>query len=475
MDKKAHNWFSRTVNSNGYGRYSMESTDFVNYFDAELGRFIDEWKDFLSFESISTDPAYTDQCEACACWIVSHLERLGFTCSMLETEGKPVVFAELKGNSEKPTVLFYGHYDVQPVDPVALWDSPPFEPELRNGRMYGRGAQDNKGQVFYFIKALEALLALNIQIPTIKMLIEGEEESGSEGISKKLPDWKDKIAADVLMVCDTGMIDPRVPTVTMGLRGMAACEVRVFGPLYDLHSGVFGGIVLNPLQELVRIASLFHDQDGKVAVPGFYDGVEAPSPELLRRASEAPLDLKRLEESVGVPFVGGEQDFGVLERRGLRPTLEINGIGGGYQGAGGKTVIPSSAFMKLSMRLVAGQDPSKVLEAVERFVRACVSDGCRVEISEKNIGGEALLLPLESQLLSTAVDSLEGVFGVKPALLWEGASIPVIPLLQRTSGATPLLIGFGLEEDAIHSPNESFSLKQLKDGFRYVSNFLRQL
>ncbi len=453
----------------------MDSTDFVTYFDAELGRFIDEWKEFLSFESISTDPVFSGQCDACAGWIVSHLERLGFTCSLLSTEGKPVVFAELEGSPEKPTVLFYGHYDVQPVDPVALWESPPFKPELRNGRMYGRGAQDNKGQVFYFIKAIEALRAFNVEIPTVKMLIEGEEESGSEGISKKLHEWKDKIAADVLMVCDTGMIDPQVPTVTMGLRGMAACEVRVYGPRYDLHSGVFGGIVVNPLQELVRIAGLLHDKDGKVAVPGFYDGVEVPSPELAKRALEAPLDLGRLEQSVGVPFVGGEQNFGVLERRGLRPTLEINGIGGGYQGAGGKTVIPSSGFIKLSMRLVAGQDPGRILDAVEKFVMASVSEGCRAEISERNVGGEALLLPLESEVLSKAVESLEKEFGAKPALLWEGASIPIIPLLQRTSGAAPLLIGFGLEEDAIHSPNESFSLDQLKDGFRYVSALLRQL
>lgn len=447
----------------------------ADYFDSERGRFIDEWKEFLAFESISTDPAYATQCLACVNWLKGHVEELGFDATLLETQGKPVLFARMEGVSDKPSILFYGHYDVQPADPIELWDSPPFQPELREGRLYARGAQDNKGQVFYFLKAVEALRALGVSLPTITLLIEGEEESGSEGLSEQVLNWSDKLAADILLVCDTGMLDPSLPTITMGLRGMAACEIRVHGPAQDLHSGVFGGIVLNPLQELVRLTAMFHDSTGKVAIPGFYDGVEPPSPEISKRASEAPLDIQRLEESVGAPFVGGEQEFDILERRGLRPTLEINGIGGGYQGAGGKTVIPSTAFCKLSMRLVSGQEPKRILSVVEEFVRAHVGTGCRVEIVDKNIGGEALLLPIESDLLSLASVALQDEFGVQPALLWEGASIPIIPLLQKASGATPLLVGFGLEEDAIHSPNESFSIAQFRDGFRYVSTLLQRI
>lgn len=453
----------------------MSENQFREYFETEKERFIAEWKEFLSFPSISTDSTYAETCVECSNWLADHLIKLGFHSEILQTRGHPMVFAELKGAEGRPTVLFYGHYDVQPPDPLELWRSAPFKPEIRNGRMYGRGAQDNKGQVFYFIKAVEALLAHNVELPTIKILIEGEEESGSEGITAELPSLSEKVSADVLMVCDTGMIDASVPTITMGLRGMAGCEIRVNGPSYDLHSGVFGGIVANPLHEVVRIAASFHDDSGKVAVPGFYEGVEAPSVDLSRRVSEAPIDIGRLQGAVGVPFVGGERDFGVLERRGLRPTLEINGIGGGYQGPGGKTVIPSFGFMKISMRLVNGQDPHRILSLLESFVIGSISDGFRVEVVDKNAGGEALLLPVDSDILKAASRVIANEFQVEPALLWEGASIPIIPLLERVSGATPLLVGFGLEEDAIHAPNESFSLKQFEDGFRYVTALLQRL
>lgn len=453
----------------------MSKNDCRGYFEAQKERFIEEWKEFLSFPSISTDPNFSEACLECSNWLADHLVKLGFECEQLQTKGHPVVFGNRKGAVGRPTVLFYGHYDVQPPDPLDLWRSAPFEPEIRNGRMYGRGAQDNKGQVFYFIKALEGLLAQNVELPTIKILIEGEEESGSEGISVELPNWSERVSADILMVCDTGMIDASVPTITMGLRGMAGCEIRVHGPSYDLHSGVFGGIVANPLHELARIAALLHDDSGRVAVPGFYDGVESPSADLSRRVSEAPIDIDRLQQTIGVPFVGGERNFGILERRGLRPTLEINGIGGGYQGSGGKTVIPSSGFMKISMRLVKGQNPERIISSLESFVAGAISDGCRIEVIDKNAGGEALLLPVDSDVLKTATGVIRDEFGVEPALLWEGASIPIIPLLEQVSGATPLLIGFGLEEDAIHAPNESFSLKQFEDGFRYVSAFLQRL
>jgi acetylornithine deacetylase/succinyl-diaminopimelate desuccinylase-like protein len=446
-----------------------------DYFATHVERFINEWKKFLSFKSISADPAYHDDCVACAAWLRSHLEQLGFNASVWPSETQPLVFAERRGNPNKPTVLFYGHYDVQPVDPIDLWHSDPFEATVKDGRMFARGAQDNKGQLFYFIKALEALFALGADLPTIKLLIEGEEESGSDAMRAGLSSWKEPLAADILMVCDTGTVKLGTPTVTMGLRGMAHCEVRVYGPKADVHSGVFGGMILNPLQALVKILSSLHAADGAVAVPGFYDGVPPLTNEDRAMVSSAPINLEALKDFVGVPFAGGERGYTALERRGVRPVLEINGMGGGYQGAGSKTVIPAYAMAKLSMRLVRGQDPDKTLAAVVKHLHDVTPDGVRVEVVECAAVGPALQLSTRSAVLETLKRAMLKEFNIEPAYLWEGASIPIIPLLAETSRAEPLLVGFGQEDDNIHSPNESFSLRQFEEGYRYVTAFLQEL
>lgn len=442
------------------------------YFSTNQDRFISEWKSFLSLKSISTDPEFHEDCVACAEWVRSHLSGLGFSCELLESETKPVVYGVREGNPTKPVVLFYGHYDVQPVDPLNLWETDPFTPSLRNGRMYARGAQDNKGQVFFFFKALETLQAQGADLPTIKVLIEGEEECGSEALHAGLPGWSERLQANILMVCDTGMVAPRVPTVIMGLRGIVACEIRAFGPAMDLHSGVYGGIVLNPLQALAKILASLHNPDGSVAVPGFYDGVKEPTAEERAMIRSTPLNLDDTQALIGVSLEGGETRFSPLERRGHRPTLEINGMGGGYQGAGGKTVIPSEAMAKLSMRLVAGQDPHRVLKGVLDFIKSLAPKGIRIEIGYESVGGPALCLPSNSSVLELASKAIEKAFNRPPVYMWEGASIPIIPLLSKASGAEPLLVGFGLEEDSIHSPNESFSLEQLEDGYQYVTSFL---
>jgi acetylornithine deacetylase/succinyl-diaminopimelate desuccinylase-like protein len=447
----------------------------TQYFSKHHERFISEWREFLSFPSVSTDPAYGPHCVACADWLATHLTKLGFRAELWTTATKPLVYGVLPGNPAKPTVLFYGHYDVQPPEPLELWSSPPFEPTLRDGRMYARGAQDNKGQVFYFVKAIEALRAQGADLPTIKVLIEGEEESGSLAMHAGLPQWREPLSADILMVCDTGMVAPGQPTITMGLRGIVGCEVKVHGPAVDIHSGVYGGIVLNPIHALTKIVSGMFHEDGSIAIPGFYDGVVDPSPQDRALANSAPLDLEAIAQKLGVPLAGGERALPPMERRGFRPTIEVNGIGGGYQGVGGKTVIPSFAMAKISSRLVAGQEPEATLAKIKKYVRDAAPVGCRVEFTAEKLGGQAFRLSTSSAVIKTATEAIRRSFGCDPVFLWEGASVPIIPDLAATAGAEPLLVGFGLEEDSIHSPNESFSLRQLEEGYRYTVAFLQSV
>ena len=348
---------------------------FLDYFSSNRDRFITEWRELLAFKSISADPAFHNDCLECAAWLSRHLEGLGFKTEIWPSDTKPLIYGVLPGNPTRPVILFYGHYDVQPVDPLNLWITPPFEPTLRDGRMYARGAQDNKGQLFYFLKALEALKVTGADLPTIKVIIEGEEECGSEAMHAGLAQWKEPLKSDILMVCDTGVIAAGVPTITMGLRGIAHCELRVHGPRIDLHSGVYGGVVLNPLQALSSILAGLHAPDGSVAVPGFYNGVKAPHAEDRELAAKAPIDTDAISAMLGVSLEGGEHGLHPLERRGFRPTLEINGVGGGYQGAGGKTVIPAYGMAKLSMRLVDGQDPDEILSAVVRHLQGAAPKG----------------------------------------------------------------------------------------------------
>jgi acetylornithine deacetylase/succinyl-diaminopimelate desuccinylase-like protein len=447
----------------------------TQYFSKNMDRFISEWREFLTFASVSTDPEYSQECLACADWVATHLTRLGFRAELWTTATKPLVYGLLPGNPSKPTVLFYGHYDVQPAEPLELWTSPPFEPTIRDGRMYARGAQDNKGQVFFFLKAIEGLRAQGADLPTIKVLIEGEEESGSLAMHTGLPQWREALAADILMVCDTGMVAHGRPTITMGLRGIIGCEIQVHGPAIDLHSGIYGGIVLNPIHAMTKLLNgMFHD-DGSIAIPGFYDGVVEPSPEDKARANAAPLDLDAIASKLGVPLAGGERALPPMERRGFRPTIEVNGIGGGYQGVGGKTVIPSYAMAKISSRLVAGQDPEATLAKIKKYMRDGAPVGCRVEFTAEKVGGHAFRLSTESSVVKIATEAIQRSFGCEPIFLWEGASVPIIPELAATSGAEPLMVGFGLEEDAIHSPNESFSLRQLEEGYRYTVSFFETL
>lgn len=445
-------------------------------FRSEQDRIVSEWKEFLRFKSISTDPTYNNDCTHCATWLCDHLKSIGFQAELIPTISKPLVYAELaSSNKNAPTVLFYGHYDVQPVDPLDAWTSPPFEPEVRNGRMYARGAEDNKGQVFYFIKAVEALIKNKVELPNLKILIEGEEESGGKAIAHSLPSIAQRIRADILMVCDTGTMSSEFGTITMGLRGIVATEVRLDGPKYDLHSGVHGGVVPNPATAIARIVASLHNADGSVAIEGFNDSIRPYDPEDLKLAESAPFDLNWYQGQVGVAATGGEKGRSFFERRGFRPTVEINGIHSGYGGPGAKTIIPSYSIAKISARLVAGQDPAKCITAIEEHIRKQVPEGLRISFISRENGAGALSLSAKSEVVKKAKAVLDQICPKPTVFMWEGASVPIIPGLAQAAGAEPLLVGFGMEEDLIHAPNESFSIEQFRLGFLYVALFLQDI
>lgn len=439
-------------------------------------RFLEEWKDFLRFQSISADPDYAGNCQECASWLVSHLEGMGLKAELLETSGKPVVHATYEGPEGAPTVVYYGHYDVQPVDPLELWDTAPFEPTLRGQRLYARGAQDNKGQTFYVLKAIETLLKQDAMPCSLKLFIEGEEETGSKGISKSIEQWTELLQGDVLMVCDTGAVGPGIPTVTMGLRGIVHFTVKLSGISHDLHSGSHGGMVKNPAMELCRLLATIHDETGKVVVEGFYEGVGEIAPEDRELANKAPFSNEQYKQQIGVLPAGGERnEFTAVERKGFRPTVEINGIHSGYGGPGSKTIIPSEAFAKLSARLVGQQDPEASMNRIIQHLEKNAPLDLTFEASELSVGGPAILLSSTSPLIQKASEVLSDISEHEPVYSWEGGSIPVVASLAKAANAEPLLVGFGLEEDRIHAPNESFDVEQFRLGFLYAALMLTRL
>ncbi len=454
----------------------MNRVELESIFAKEQKRIISEWQAFLKFPSISADPLYNSNCRDCAVWLVKHLQQIGFEATLLETATKPVVFAERPGQqSDKPTVLFYGHYDVQPIDPENAWETPPFAPTIRNDRLYARGAEDNKGQVFYTLKALETLIRNDALDAHVKVIIEGEEEYGSAGLTESMTGWAERLKADILMVHDTGTVRAGNPTIVMGLRGIVHLTVELEGPDHDLHSGVHGGLAPNPAQGMIQLLNgLFH-ADGSVAIPGFYDGVRAPTERERTLATETAFDADEYKQLVGTTPDGGKQNTPPAERVGFIPSLDINGIHSGYGGAGMKTIIPSRSIAKLSARIVPDQDPAGVLESITGHLYHHVPKGMRLTISDQGIGGPGFRLSPESSLVQRARGALETLDAGPVAFLWEGASIPIVTDLSAISGAEPLLVGFGHEEDRIHAPNESFSIDQFRSGFLYAALMLQNL
>ena len=452
----------------------MNTKTLETCFDTEKHRFIREWQEFLRFPSVSTSADRKADCARCAEWLQEHLKGMGFATRLIPTASHPLVFAERTGKPGRPTVLFYGHYDVQPVDPVDLWKTPPFEPTLISGRMHARGAQDNKGQLFAAIKAIETLIRADALDCTLKLLVEGDEETGEMPIIKVLEEQRSRLSADLVMAADTSAVSSGAPTITMGLRGIVHLTAVLSGPNHDLHSGVHGGRIPNPANALCQLVASLHAPDGRVAVDGFYDGVSEPTREERELANAQPVDPLWYESVTGLPPVGGERHYTPVERSGFRPAIDLNGIHSGYGGAGSKTIIAAQAVAKISARLVPGQQPERILSLIIRHLQARVPPGLKLAVTEQGAGGAALRVNLDAPAVVTARQVLGEISPLPTAFLWEGASIPILSSLPAIAGGDVLLVGFGSEEDNIHAPNESYSLEQFRMGFLYTGLFLNQ-
>jgi acetylornithine deacetylase/succinyl-diaminopimelate desuccinylase-like protein len=453
--------------------------DVLDRIDAELDHSLDRLFAFLRIQSISTDPAYKDQCRAAAEYVAGDLGSLGFDTSVRPTAGHPVVVGK-GGNGSGPRVLFYGHYDVQPVDPLELWETPPFEPRiatLPDGRkiIVARGACDDKGQVMTFIEACRAFKAVTGSLPLpITMMIEGEEECGSKNLFGFVKDNAAEFRLDAALVCDTGMWDTRTPAITTSLRGLVYEEVKLTCADRDLHSGIFGGAAQNPLRVLAKILAALHDERGRVTLPGFYDGVHELPPDVKADLAGLNLTAEEFLGGVGLKVPAGEQDRMLIEQIATRPTAEINGMIGGYTGEGAKTVIPGQAMAKVSFRLVGAQDPQKIRDGFRAFVRAHLPIDCRVEFG--NFGGApAIELPFDNPLLTKTRAALSAEWGKKAVMVGEGGSIPIVGDFKRELGMDTIMVGFALDDDRVHSPNEKYDLTSFHKGTRSWARILAAL
>jgi len=451
--------------------------------DRDLDASLDRLFTLLRIQSISTDPAYAPHCRTAAEYVATDLRGLGFETSVRPTEGHPVVIGKSgngKANGNAPRVLFYGHYDVQPVDPLDLWQAPPFEPRvatLPDGRkvIVARGACDDKGQVMTFVEACRAWKAVTGSLPlAITMLIEGEEECGSKSLPPFVAAAKDELKAEIALVCDTGMWDPATPAITTSLRGLVYDEVKITAANRDLHSGLFGGAAQNPIRVLTKILGALHDDNGRITIPGFYDGVAELPADV--KAQWAALDLTPATflGPVGLSIPAGEKGRSVIEQISSRPTCDINGIVGGYTGEGSKTVIPSQASAKISFRLVSGQDPAKIRAAFRTFVRARLPADCKVDFID-HVGAPALALDWGMPQLASARRALTEEWGKDALLIGSGGSIPICADFKRLLGMDTLLIGFGLDDDRVHSPNEKYDLTSFHKGTRSWARVLAAL
>lgn len=446
----------------------MEQSDLENFrtiYSKNYNQTLLDFKKFLSFQSISSEAAFKVEVERCASWLKNYIENIGFKCDLWQTNGHPVLYAHwLDAGPDKPTLLIYNHYDVQPVDPLDEWETPPFEPTVRNGEVYARGAQDNKGQCFFVLQALRLLMERDGKLPiNIKLCIEGEEESGSLGLSKVLSTRKKELKADYLAVVDLDIKGPNEPSITLGFRGIISMDVEAIGSQVDLHSGQHGGIVYNPIHALIEIFSKLRDENGKIQVPGFYDSVINLSKSELNQIS---LDFndKKYESEFGGKPTGGELKYSPYERNWLRPTIEINGISGGYSGSGFKTVIPAKASAKVSCRLVPNQDPQDIAKKVSSFIEKNAPNGIRVQVKIHSGGGKAVCSKASSKIVKAFSAAFSDIFEKPCEFIYTGGSIPVITELAKASESEVVLIGMGLATDRIHAPNEHFGIDRLEKG-----------
>jgi len=451
----------------------MPSID--EYIQANGERFEQELCDFLQIPSISADPDYAEETVRAANWVADQFRRLEFATEIIPTTGHPLVYAESPQVPGAPTALVYGHYDVQPVVPLEKWDSPPFEPAVRNGNLYARGATDDKGQLLTHVKAVEAWLETEGNLPlNLKFLIEGEEEVGSEGLEAFLGEHADKLACDCVVISDGSQFAPGKPAVTYGLRGIVCFELHVHGPDHDLHSGSFGGSVTNPANAMAQILAGLIDAQGKIQIPGFYDDVLPLSDREREAFAALGFDEKAYFAEVGVDTATGEAGYSTLERRWARPTFDINGMWSGYQGEGAKTVLPAMAGVKFSFRLVPKQNPEKIEAGLRQRLKELTPPGIRLELTSMH-GGAGTMVALDSPYVAAASRAIEHAFGCPPVYTREGGSIPIVAEFAERLQADALLIGWGQDDDNAHSPNEKFSLADFHRGIKASARLWKEL
>ncbi len=441
------------------------------YIKEHEGRFLEELFALIRIPSISAKTEHKEDMQRCARYWQEHLQGLGVQAEVYQTAGNPIVYGEYIIDASAPTVLVYGHYDVMPAEPLELWKSEPFEPEIRDGHIWARGADDDKGQSMTQIKGFETAKALGMLRCNVKFVLEGEEEIGSTHLEGFLTQYKDMLSADVILVSDTSMVSSEVPSLTSGLRGLAYWEIEVTGPNRDLHSGHFGGAVGNPINELCRLIAKVQDEHtGRIQIPGFYDDVVDLTNSEREMIAQVPFSEEVYCKAIDVDAVWGEEGYSTLERNSCRPSFDVCGIWGGYTGEGSKTVLPSKAYAKVSCRLVASQDHHKISQAFIDYIKSITPKHIRVEVRPMH-GGEAYLCPIDLPAYKAAEEAISKSWGVRPLAVRRGGSIPIIAVFERVLGLKTVLMGFGLESNAIHSPNENMSVDIFRKGVEAVAEF----
>ncbi len=444
-----------------------------DFIEKNRDRFLEELFGLIRIPSVSSKSENKPDMQRATEYIKNSLLEAGAdVAEVISTDGHPVVYAEKIIDPSLPVVMVYGHYDVQPAEPLDLWKSPPFEPEIRDGRIWGRGADDDKGQLFMHVKAFEYMVSNGILPSNVKFMIEGEEEIGSPSLGKFCEANAGKLKSDVILVSDTSMIGREVPSITTGLRGLSYMEVEVTGPSRDLHSGLYGGAVVNPVNTLAKMIASLTDENNRITIPGFYDDVIEASEEERKGMAEAPFDEEQYKKEIDVDELGGEAGYSTMERTGTRPSLDVNGIWGGYTGEGAKTILPSKAYAKISMRLVPDQDYRKVDEMFKAHFESVAPPGVRVNARLLH-GGQGYVSPVDHPAYRAASQAYEDTFGKKPIPFRSGGSIPIISLFEKVLGVKSILMGFGLESDAIHSPNENYPLWNFYKGIETIPLFYK--
>lgn len=437
-------------------------------------RFLEELFSLIRIPSVSSHLHRKDDIQRCAVQWQKLLKAAGVDrAEILPTQGNPVVFAEKIIGKHLPTVMVYGHYDVMPAEPLELWHSEPFEPEIRDGKVFARGADDDKGQSFLHAKAFEYLVATNQLGCNVKFILEGEEEIGSPSLEQFCKEHKELLQCDTILVSDTSMLAADMPSITTGLRGLAYWEIEVSSANRDLHSGIFGGAVANPINELTKILAQLTNDDGKITIPKFYDDVEDVSEKERKLIEKTPFNQSEYKEDLGIRYLHGEKGYSTLERTGIRPTLDLCGIWGGYTGEGSKTVLPAKAFAKLSARLVPNQQYSKIAKLVEKHLKDIAPEYVNIKVTPLH-GAESYVCPIDSKEYIFAERAYEKVFGKKPLPVRRGGSIGVVPTFEKVLGVKPILMGFGLESNSIHSPNENFQIELYRKGIKTIVEFYLQ-